>query len=251
MGTITYHFNALDRLSQIDGSDGRVIEYAYNHQGIRFAKWIDGVETGYLIDSNRPYAQVLEEYSGVDLSALYVYGDDLISQHNGEWKYFLYDGQLSTRQLVDNAGVVTDSYDYDGFGEMLSSSGSSTNNYLYTGEQFDGDAGFYYLRARYYDQSSGRFLGMDPYGGSMHEPMTLHRYLYAGDNPVMNVDPSGEMSIGSLMAGITVRNMLISAGIGAAISTPFAVANFSSDIAEGKNFSTAAQNSLTQQYSLL
>jgi RHS repeat-associated protein len=80
------------------------------------------------------------------------------------------------------------------FGNLLNSSGTTVNNYRYTGEQFDPNAGFYYLRARYYDQGPGRFTSVDPYSGRMHEPVTLHRYLYAGDNPVMNVDFSGLIS---------------------------------------------------------
>jgi len=61
-----------------------------------------------------------------------------------------------------------------------------------TGEQYDPDAGLYYLRARYYDPKSGRFLTHDPYQGRQHEPVTLHRYLYAGANPIRYADPSGE-----------------------------------------------------------
>lgn len=80
---------------------------------------------------------------------------------------------------------------------------------------------------------------MDPYAGNMQEPTTLHRYLYAGNNPVMNADPSGEFLV-DLMAGISIRSILYSASISAAISSPFAVAKFNSDIAEGKSFETAS-----------
>jgi RHS repeat-associated protein len=109
-----------------------------------------------------------------------VYGDDLISQHRGgNASYYLYDGQLSTRALVSPTEAITDTYTYDAFGIILDQAGSSENNYRYTGEQFDPNAGFYYLRARYYDLSVGRFVTIDPYQGRMHEPVTLHKYLYA------------------------------------------------------------------------
>src|SRR5208337_2481244 len=63
--------------------------------------------------------------------------------------------------------------------------------YLYCGEQFDPDLGFYYLRARYLNPNSGRFWTMDTYEGDQEEPLSLHKYLYGADNPVNNIDPSG------------------------------------------------------------
>lgn len=91
---------------------------------------------------------------------------------------------------------MTDSYIYDAFGNLRDHLGKSENRYLYAGEQYDSDAGLYYLRARYYDPQNGRFLTHDPYVGNPHEPVTLHSYLYGNANPVMYADPSGEMSAG-------------------------------------------------------
>ncbi len=49
----------------------------------------------------------------------------------------------------------------------------------------------YYLRARYYDQGIGRFTQMDTWMGRNHDPVSLHKYLYAGNDPVLMIDPSG------------------------------------------------------------
>jgi uncharacterized protein RhaS with RHS repeats len=51
--------------------------------------------------------------------------------------------------------AVTDTYDYDAFGNKINSTGATPNNYLYRGEQFDPDLGLYYLRARYYNPLTG------------------------------------------------------------------------------------------------
>jgi RHS repeat-associated protein len=66
-------------------------------------------------------------------------------------------------------------YEYDAFGNKFTVSGTTPNNYLYRGEQFDTDIGLYYLRARYYNPASGRFLSIDPDNGHAWAPRSLHR----------------------------------------------------------------------------
>jgi RHS repeat-associated protein len=86
------------------------------------------------------------------------------------------------------AGVT---YDYDAFGNLIHSTGSTPNNYLFAGEQFDPDLGLYYNRARYLNTSTGRFWTMDNYPVNPADPQSLHRYLYVHDDPVGAFDPTG------------------------------------------------------------
>ncbi|MFL9458191.1 RHS repeat-associated core domain-containing protein [Tolypothrix bouteillei VB521301_2] len=93
--------------------------------------------------------------------------------------------------MTDRQASITDTYTYDAFGKLIGSSGSTDNNYLFTGEQYDEDLEQYYLRQRYYDPNTGRFTRRDVYEGRLEEPLTLHKYLYANGNPVNLIDPSG------------------------------------------------------------
>ena len=86
---------------------------------------------------------------------------------------------------------ITDTYDYDAFGNEVNHTGSTPNNYLYRAEQYDSDLGLYYLRARYYNPLTGRFLSRDPEDGVITDPASLHKYMYAGGDPVNRVDPRG------------------------------------------------------------
>jgi RHS repeat-associated protein len=92
---------------------------------------------------------------------------------------------------MNSSLVVTDEYEYDAYGNSFTKSGTTPNNYLYRGEQYDADLALYYLRARYYNPATGRFLSRDPEDGDPTDPQSLHKYLYAGGDPANRIDPSG------------------------------------------------------------
>jgi RHS repeat-associated protein len=154
------------------------------------------------------YAQVTEELVSGAVQREYTYGLQRINENqviSGAWtpSFYGYDGFGSVRQLTNTAGVVTDTYEYDAFGNRVSSTGTTPNNYLYRGEQYDADLGLYYLRARYYNSLTGRFLSRDPLGGKAVDPKTLHKYLYADGDPVNSMDPTGR--------GVTLETVLLNA----------------------------------------
>ncbi|MEW8693571.1 MAG: RHS repeat-associated core domain-containing protein [Candidatus Thiodiazotropha endolucinida] len=195
--TVIYSYNAKNELMSVT-QNGVTTEYGYNPNGIRTSKSENGITTSYIVDENRDYAQVLVEDDGTT-QVSYTYGDDLISQdRNGEAYFYHYDGLGSTRSLTDSLGNLANTYDYEAFGEVLGQTGSVENTYLFAGEQLDNTLDQYYLRARYYDQSSGRFTQMDSFLGWEEDPTTLHKYLYANVDPVNATDPSGHFGVASL-----------------------------------------------------
>jgi len=91
-------------------------------------------------------------------------------------------------------------YDYDAWGNAVNTTGSTPNAYLYRGEQYDSDLRLYYLRARYLNPLSGRFLTEDPEAGDPKDPISLHRYMYAASDPVDNYDPTGRATLSPIQA---------------------------------------------------
>src|ERR1700733_7916398 len=97
-----------------------------------------------MVDDRNPsgYVQVLEEYQGSSLSRVYNYGLALISQRQvsgGTVSYYGSDGHGSTRFLLNTSGGIADTYVYDAYGILIASIGSTPNNYLYCGQQYDAD----------------------------------------------------------------------------------------------------------------
>ncbi len=200
-GDVTaYSWDALDRLSGATLPDGTALGYTYDADGRRVRQAVDGVDTNYLWDEASLYGDVVLETDagGAPLASYVLGGGELLSQRRaGSTSYYLGDAQGSARALTNSGGVVTDTYDYTAFGGLFASTGSTTNPYLYTGQQFDAPTGLYSLRARYYDPALGRFLSRDPMEVQAFNPVEVNRYVYATDNPVNQFDPLGAQSFKS------------------------------------------------------
>ncbi len=54
------------------------------------------------------------------------------------------------------------------------------------------ESNLYFLRARYYDPTTGRFISKDPVKGILTNLQSLNPYQYAYNNPVNLSDPSGK-----------------------------------------------------------
>lgn len=197
-GGALYAYDAENRLVKVTKPDGTTITLAYDADGNRVSKTVNGVTTLYLVDDRNPtgYPQVMERDAAGATTVTYTYGLDLVSQRRGtKVSYYGYDGLGSVRYLTDETGAVTDTYTYDAFGIQIASTGTTPNAYRYTGEQRDDDLSLYYLRARYYQPQLGRFWTMDSYEGNQNDPLSLHKYLYCHADPVNRIDPSGNFDL--------------------------------------------------------
>jgi len=125
----------------------------------------------------------------------------IIAQHNGDHNasryFYLHDRLGSVRQLIDNSGTmdVVHRYTYDPFGELFDDETEETtisNPFRFTGQYFDDEIEEYYLRARQYNPHIYRFTSRDPADVMLSQkPLTFHKYLYCGNNPLNMVDPTG------------------------------------------------------------
>ncbi len=186
---------------------GRTVHLTYDGDGNRVSKTVvtatNSITTFFVVDELNPsgYAQVLEEHTSLNsqpatINCAYTYGSTLISQdrfNGSSWvaSFYGYDGHNNVRYLTDASANVTDTYDYDAFGNLIARTGSTVNKYQFTGEQYDAELGLYYLRARYHNPDTGRFWSQDSFEGDGTDPSSLHKYTYCENNPVNAYDPSG------------------------------------------------------------
>jgi RHS repeat-associated protein len=224
-GGKSFTYDAENHLTGMSVS-GTTVSVVYDAFGNRVAKTVNGVTTKYLVEDDvnpTGYPQVLDELTGSTVTRTYTYGLQRISQDqlvSGVWtpSFYGYDGGGNVRQLTNSAGAVTDTYEYDAFGNDVYHTGTTPNNYLYRGEQYDPDLGLYYLRARYYNPATGRFLSRDPDDHSLATPNELHKYLYADGDPENMIDPTGKGFAETLATyGVPIKKAVFLVAVGAAV----------------------------------
>jgi len=123
--------------------------------------------------------------------AHYVHGPQVGARlgADGSQRYYLTDAIGNVVALTDESGRVTDRYAYLSFGEPTGHEGSTANPFQYVGGlgvMAEAD-GLCFMRARFYEQSTGRFISKDP----QIIPVVGSRYPYGRNQPVLLVDPMG------------------------------------------------------------
>jgi RHS repeat-associated protein len=177
--------------------DSTTWSHEYNGDGVRMSR-SDGTTTvDYVWDVASKLPMLLQDGTNT-----YVYGLGLVSTYDGsEMIYRLVDGLGSTVNLCNEDGDLVGSYYYDAYGNVRVQSGSETE-FSFTGEQNDPN-GLDFLRARYYDSETGRFLSGDPLGGG---------YGYAYGNPTNLVDPSGLIPAGTCLTFDNTAHVWVGCG---------------------------------------
>lgn len=92
--------------------------------------------------------------------------------------------------MTDQNKTVFNRYFYTPFGLITNQQEYIPQPFKYAGKYgiMHEPNGFYYMRARYYDPSIGRFISEDPSG---FDGGDVNLYAYVGNNPINRIDPLG------------------------------------------------------------
>jgi RHS repeat-associated protein len=109
-------------------------------------------------------------------------------------KYQHTDALGSPVAVTNASGQVIERLNYEPYGAII---GNPTRSGVgYTGHIMDGATGLTYMQQRYYDQSMGVFLSVDPITVDAQTGFNFNRYSYVGNNPYSYNDPDGRQRCG-------------------------------------------------------
>lgn len=194
--------NSYDGLNQLIGfTDGEITaSYAYNVDGLRYEKIVDGQRINHVWDGSKQIiADVIDnQFYEADC---YIRGTNLVAKYNyrngnkSEYTYYTQNAHGDVVNLTNANGEVTKKYAYDAFGVEKNIDDADTNAFRYCGEYYDIETSTIYLRARYYNPSTGRFISRDSVTGNIDDPLSLNLYAYCANNPIGYVDSNGHERI--------------------------------------------------------
>ncbi|MBE0450723.1 MAG: SBBP repeat-containing protein [Clostridia bacterium] len=174
--------------------------FEYDVEGKR-TKVTSGSDTTTYFNSPSDIEHVLiKNENGVE--TYYIYGVGIVSEITGsETKYYHLDYRGNTTALSDEQGIVTDTFKYSPFGDVIERTGNYEPIFQYAANVgvVKDESGLYYMRARYYSSDIRRFITRDTYEGNSSNALSLNNYSYVLNNPKIYVDPDGHFVVSAAL----------------------------------------------------
>jgi len=187
----SFVYNAESFMTSATSSPGAGT-YLVDALGRRVKKTVSGTITHYFYSGY----EIISELSGSAWTDYIFFSGQRIAKQTGSTlatATFLHTDHLgSVRRCTDSTGAQNGSCDYEPFGEGQSVAGCTVpSNFRFAGMLWDAESNLNHTWFRQYDSAQGRWMSVDPLPGNAEDPQTLNRYVYARNDPVNLVDPSG------------------------------------------------------------
>ncbi len=189
-GVTSFAYDARQRLT----SAGADTLYFYDCEDRRIEQKISGAAVRYVNNPAASLWQTIEIRPEGGIPTYAVHGNGLLyTESGGQPLYHHYDPRGNTVITTDQSGAITYQANYDAFGNRGDLSGQRATPFLFAGQfgVMTEPNGLIFSRARYYNPQIRRFLNPDPIG----QLGGMNLFAYAGNNPVLGVDPSGQVPV--------------------------------------------------------
>lgn len=192
----SYNWDLASRLTSYNGADGSAA-FTYDAMGMRVSRTSGGVTQNYVWNYALPQICLGTVQSGGTDQTYYIWLPDgtllsSISAADNTRRFYHFDESGSAMLLTDSSGAVTDTYAISVFGDSVNQTGSTATPFTFQGKygvMRDGSTSLYYMRARYYDSATARFLSRDPVFSS--DPRAINPYQFVFGNPMEHADVTG------------------------------------------------------------
>jgi RHS repeat-associated protein len=189
---LSFSYNAKNQTTSITPAGGSAIAFSYADATQR-----ERTGKGSIAYVNH-FLGIGNEQSGTQTnyrwSDFFTDSFALASQQVGSNRYYyLFDGLGSVVGVTDSSGNLVNTYAYEPYGKIRSSTGTLANPWRFAGAYFDTETSLYKMGARYYDANLARWTQPDPNRGSLSDPPSLNIYPYAANDPVNATDPEGDI----------------------------------------------------------
>ena len=193
----TYTWDGASRLTSYTGADGSG-SFQYDAFGLRIARTgASGPAVNHVVNYATSLPSVAVLKSGGSDVWYYVYLPDgsllhAIKASDKSRRFYSFDEMGTTTVLTDDAGAVADRYAITPYGETVTHTGTTDNPFTFEGRwgvMQEPGTSLFYMRFRYYDSASARFLSRDPFPSL--DPRQINPYQYAAGNPLVLMDPMG------------------------------------------------------------
>ena len=180
------------QLTQITDGENE-ISYAYNGDGQRVSKTVNGEKTEYIYNGD-----ILAGQKTGNTVLVFMYdnnGDPFGFVYSGTEYYYVKNVQNDVTAIASADGTIIANYYYDPWGRLIEITGDSAIAYLnpirYRSYYYDSETELYYLNSRYYSPDLCRFMNADGYIQTGQGILDKNMFAYCENNPVNKVDING------------------------------------------------------------
>ncbi|HEX5154387.1 MAG TPA: RHS repeat-associated core domain-containing protein [Parafilimonas sp.] len=202
----TYTYDAQDRLTQAK-KGSTTVAFVYDPLNRVLKRIINGVVRHNYYDG----WNLIEDRNASDaVGATYINGvqvDEILRKISvNDTVYYHHDALGNVVKLTNKTGNIVEQYTYDVFGAptIKNSNGNILaqtaygNRFMFTGREYIKEIKLYHYRNRFYSDTLGKFLQVDPL---RFVALDVNMFRYAVNNSVNHIDPYGLIDWPSVLSG--------------------------------------------------